>query len=100
MPFDFRLHVGTDQFDKGDAFNVADTGIYSWNSTGLSWSVGDTIPVWLAPVPSGPGVGTVTSGMITQTGAVITVTIANPDTNTQTVNLQYKRNADTAWTRR
>ena len=26
------------------------------------------------------------------------VTIANPDTNTQTVNLQYKRNADTAWT--
>ena len=47
---------------------------------------------------SGPGVGTVTSGMITQTSAVITVTIANPDTNTQTVNLQYKRNADTNWT--
>ena len=36
--------------------------------------------------------------MITQTSAVITVTIANPDTNTQTVNLQYKRNADTNWT--
>ena len=47
---------------------------------------------------SGPSVGTVTSGMITQTSAVITVTIANPDTNTQTVNLQYKRNADTNWT--
>ena len=47
---------------------------------------------------SGPSVGTVTSGMITQTSAVITVTISNPDTNTQTVNLQYKRNADTAWT--
>ena len=47
---------------------------------------------------SGPGVGTVTSGMITQTSAVITATIANPDTNTQTVNLQYKRNADTNWT--
>ena len=30
---------------------------------------------------SGPGVGTVTSGMITQTSAVITVTISNPDTN-------------------
>ena len=47
---------------------------------------------------SGPGVGTVTSGSITRTSAVITVTIANPDTNSQTVNLQYKRNADTAWT--
>ena len=47
---------------------------------------------------SGPGVGTVTSGMITQTSAVITVTISNPNTNTQTVNLQYKRNADTNWT--
>ena len=45
-----------------------------------------------------PATGTVTSGMITQTSAVITVTIANPDTNTQTVNLQYKRNADTNWT--
>ena len=45
-----------------------------------------------------PATGTVTSGSITQTTAVITVTIANPDTNTQTVNLQYKRNADTAWT--
>ena len=45
-----------------------------------------------------PATGTVTSGMITQTSAVITVTIANPDTNSQTVNLQYKRNADTAWT--
>ena len=47
---------------------------------------------------SGPGVGTVTSGSITQTSAVITVTISNPDTNSQTVNLQYKRNADTNWT--
>ena len=45
-----------------------------------------------------PATGTVTSGSITQTTAVITVTIANPDTNSQTVNLQYKRNADTAWT--
>ena len=45
-----------------------------------------------------PATGTVTSGSITQTSAVITVTIANPDTNTQTVNLQYKRNADTNWT--
>ena len=45
-----------------------------------------------------PGVGTVTSGSITQTTAVITVTISNPNTNTQTVNLQYKRNADTNWT--
>ena len=45
-----------------------------------------------------PATGTVTSGSITQTSAVITVTIANPDTNSQTVNLQYKRNADTAWT--
>ena len=45
-----------------------------------------------------PATGTVTSGSITQTTAVITVTIANPDTKTQTVNLQYKRNADTAWT--
>ena len=98
LPPDFQLHVGTDQFDKSDATHTAGTGIYEWNSTGLSWSVGDTIPVWLALVPSGPGVGTVTSGMITQTSAVITVTIANPDTNTQTVNLQYKRNADTAWT--
>ena len=98
LPFDFRLHVGTDQFDKGDAFNVADSGDYSWPHTGLSWSVGDTIPVWLVLVPSGPSVGTVTSGMITKTSAVITVTIANPDTNSQTVNLQYKRNADTAWT--
>ena len=51
-----------------------------------------------AVISSGPSVGTVTSGMITQTSAVITVTIANPDTNTQTVNLQYKRNADTNWT--
>ena len=51
-----------------------------------------------AVISSGPSVGTVTSGMTTQTSAVITVTIANPDTNTQTVNLQYKRNADTAWT--
>ncbi len=51
-----------------------------------------------AVISSGPGVGTVTSGMITQTSAVITVTIANPDTNSQTVNLQYKRNADTNWT--
>ena len=47
---------------------------------------------------SGPGVGTVTPGSITQTSAVITVTIANPDTNSRTVNLQYKRNAGTAWT--
>ena len=47
---------------------------------------------------SGPGVGMVTPGSITRTSAVITVTIANPDTNSQTVDLQYKRNADTAWT--
>ena len=98
LPPDFQLHVGTDQFDKSDAIHTSGTGIYEWNSTGLSWSVGDTIPVWLAPVPSGPSVGTVTSGMITKTSAVITVTISNPGTNTQTVNLQYKRNADTAWT--
>ena len=51
-----------------------------------------------AVISSGPSVGTVTSGMITQTSAVITVTISNPDTNSQTVNLQYKRNADTNWT--
>ena len=98
LPPDFQLHVGTDQFDKSDAIHTAGTGIYEWNSTGLSWSVGDTIPVWLAPVPSGPGVGTVTSASITRTSAVITVTIANPDTNSKTVNLQYKRNADTNWT--
>ena len=48
--------------------------------------------------PIGPGVGTVTSASITRTSAVITVTISNPDTNSRTVNLQYKRNADTAWT--
>ena len=51
-----------------------------------------------AVISTGPSVGTVTSGMITKTSAVITVTISNPDTNTQTVNLQYKRNADTNWT--
>ena len=57
----------------------------------------DWTEITATPV-SGPSVGTVTSGMITQTSAVITVTIANPDTNSQTVNLQYKRNADTNWT--
>ena len=63
-----------------------------------SIGTGATSNVANATTVSGPGLGTVTSGMITQTSAVITVTIANPDTSSRTVNLQYKRNADTAWT--
>ena len=84
LPPDFQLHVGTDQFDKSDAIHTSGTGIYEWNSTGLSWSVGDTIPVWLAPVPSGPGVASVTvdQATITQTLADVTVTMANPQNDT------------------
>ena len=92
LPFDFRLHVGTDQFDKGDAFNVADSGDYSWPHTGLSWSVGDTIPVWLVLVPSGPGVASVTvdQATITKTLADVTVTVANLQNTSHTVYLRYR----------
>ena len=74
--------------------NAGTTGSRAINSIGT----GATSNVANATTVSGPGLGTVTSGMITQTSAVITVTIANPDTSSRTVNLQYKRNADTAWT--
>ena len=89
---DFQLHVGTDQFDKSDAIHTSGTGVYQWNSTGLSWSVGDTIPVWLAPVPSGPGVASVTvdQASITQTGADVTVTVANLQNASHTVYLRYR----------
>ena len=92
LPPDFQLHVGTDQFDKSDAIHTAGTGIYQWNSTGLSWSVGDTIPVWLAPVPSGPGVASVTvdQASITQTLADVTVTVANLQNASHTVYLRYR----------
>ncbi len=98
LPPDFHLHVGTDQFDKSDAIHTAGTGIYQWNSTGLSWSVGDTIPVWLAPVPSGPGVASVTvdQASITQTLADVTVTMANPQNEVQVVFLRYRVAGD-AW---
>ena len=92
LPPDFQLHVGTDQFDKTDAIHTSGTGIYQWNSTGLSWSVGDTIPVWLAPVPSGPGVASVTvdQASITQTLADVTVTVANLQNASHTVYLRYR----------
>ena len=92
LPPDFQLHVGTDQFDKSDATHVTGSGIYFWNSTGLSWSVGDTIPVWLAPVPSGPGVASVTvdQATITKTGADVTVTVANLQNTSHTVYLRYR----------
>ena len=92
LPPDFQLHVGTDQFDKSDAIHTSGTGIYEWNSTGLSWSVGDTIPVWLAPVPSGPGVASVTvdQASITQTLADVTVTVANLQNTSHTVYLRYR----------
>ena len=92
LPPDYQLHVGTDQFDKSDAIHTAGTGIYQWNSTGLSWSVGDTIPVWLAPVPSGPGVASVTvdQASITQTVADVTVTVANLQNASHTVYLRYR----------
>ena len=92
LPPDFHLHVGTDQFDKSDAIHTAGTGIYQWNSTGLSWSVGDTIPVWLAPVPSGPGVASVTvdQATITQTSAAVTVTVANRQDPVHLVYLRYR----------
>ena len=98
LPPDFQLHVGTDQFDKSDAIHTSGTGIYEWNSTGLSWSVGDTIPVWLAPVPSGPGVASVTvdQASITQTLADVTVTMANPQNELQVVFLRYRVAGD-AW---
>ena len=92
LPPDFQLHVGTDQFDKSDATHTTGSGIYFWNSTGLSWSVGDTIPVWLAPVPSGPGVASVTvdQATITQTLADVTVTVANLQNASHTVYLRYR----------
>ncbi len=92
LPPDFQLHVGTDQFDKSDAIHTSGTGIYEWNSTGLSWSVGDTIPVWLAPVPSGPGVASVTvdQATITQTSAAVTVTVANRQDPVHLVYLRYR----------
>ena len=98
LPPDFQLHVGTDQFDKSDATHITGSGIYFWNSTGLSWSVGDTIPVWLAPVPSGPGVASVTvdQASITQTLADVTVTVANPQNALQVVYVRYRVAGD-AW---
>ena len=98
LPPDFQLHVGTDQFDKSDAISTTGTGIYVWNSTGLSWSVGDTIPVWLAPVPSGPGVASVTvdQASITQTSADVAVTVANPQNAVQVVFVRYRVAGD-AW---
>ena len=98
LPPDFQLHVGTDQFDKSDAIHTSGTGIYEWNSTGLSWSVGDTIPVWLAPVPSGPGVASVTvvQATITQTSAAVTVTVANRQDPVHLVYLRYRVVGD-AW---
>ena len=92
LPPDFQLHVGTDQFDKSDATHITGSGIYFWNSTGLSWSVGDTIPVWLAPVPSGPGVASVTvdQATITKTLADVTVTVANLQNTSHTVYLRYR----------
>ncbi len=92
LPPDFQLHVGTGQFDKSDAIHTAGTGNYQWNSTGLSWSVGDTIPVWLAPVPSGPGVASVTvdQATITKTSAAVTVTVANLQNTSHTVYLRYR----------
>ena len=84
MYSDTTLSGGETQHCRVSAINSIDTGAAS--------------TVANATTASGPGVGTVTSGSITRTTAVITVTIANPDTNSQTVNLQYKRNADTAWT--
>ena len=88
--------------DTGGAsgWSIADDRRFSRNL--VTWTTA-TVPIRMringaAATATNPATGTVTSGMITQTSAVITVTIANPDTNTQTVNLQYKRNADTNWT--
>ena len=51
------LHVG-----GGKSFDLADAGYgftgtlhsYSWHDTGLAWSAGDTVAVWLAPRGAAP----------------------------------------------
>ena len=56
------------------------------------------LPASFATLSTGPSISDVVVSERTETGAKVTVTVANPETNGNTVHLRYKINGTSSWT--